>query len=169
MKKTKWIATLVALGLLGGCDAKQPTPSPAPSPASGAAAASDGQPDGIEFVEGYTRGYQDAQAAGKPMLVFFTAPWCDYCHQMLEEAFADQRVVRLSRRFVCIQVDADQEPSVCQQFEIRGYPTVQFLSPRGVPLNRLTGKTPGDKLALQMQAALQAIASRLSLREATRG
>ena len=171
MTKMRWIAALAALAALGlpsGCDTSHPTPEPAESPAPGTAVAPDIQPDGIDFVQGYVRGYQDARAARKPMLVFFTASWCDYCHQMLQEAFADQQVVRLSRQFVCILVDADREPGVCQQFEIRGYPTVQFLSPGGVPLNRVTGKTPGDKLALQMQAAIQATASRVTLREATR-
>lgn len=122
----------------------------------------------IEFVCGYARGYQHAQAAGKPMLVFFTARWCDYCHQMRREAFADRRVVELSRQFVCVMVDADDEPQVCQEFEVRGYPTVQFISPRGVPLNRLTGKTSGDRLTRQMQAALEAVASRTNLQRTTR-
>ena len=171
MENMRWIVILVALAALGlpsGCDTSHPTPEPAESPAPDTAVVPEVQPHRIEFVQGYARGYQDARAARKPMLVFFTAPWCDYCHQMIEEAFADRQVVCLSRQFVCILVDADREPSVCQQFGIRGYPTVQFLSPGGVPLNRVTGKTPGDKLALQMQAALQATASRLSLREATR-
>lgn len=102
------------------------------------------------------------------MLVFFAARWCDYCHQMASEAFTDQRVVRLSKQFVCVLVDADEEPDVCREFQVRGYPTVQFISPRGVPLNRLSGKTPADLLAMQMQAALQAIASRMQLEETTR-
>lgn len=118
-------------------------------------------PTAVDFVKGYSVGYQQAQSAGKPMLVFFTARWCDYCHQMRSEAFTDDRVVRVSERFVCILVDADDEPGVCEEFQVRGYPTVQFLSPRGVPLNRLSGKTPGDALVLQMQAALQATASRV--------
>ncbi len=120
-----------------------------------------GRPTAVDFVQGYTVGYQQAQSAGKPMLVFFTARWCGFCHQMQSEAFADDRVVRLSERFVCILVDADDEPGVCEEFQVQAFPTVQFLSPRGVPLNRVSGKTPGDALALQMQAALQATASRV--------
>jgi thiol:disulfide interchange protein len=156
------MAALLVICLAGGCDSSPPVNVQGP----GAAAANSGE-GGIAFVEGYTQGYQHAQSVGKPMLVFFTASWCDYCHQMLREAFADQRVIGLSQRFVCILVDSDAEPEVCREFQIRGFPTVQFLTPRGIPLNRLTGMTAAEPLALQMQAALQAVAVRSDLMRQT--
>lgn len=115
---------------------------------------------GIDFVIGYRRGYDLALQQHKPMLVFFTAEWCTYCHQMEAEAFHQQAVVNLAREFVCVLVDADREPDVCREFKVPGYPTIQFLSPRGVPLNRVTGKQPEMQLISQMQAALQAVARR---------
>jgi len=163
--KMRWAPVLVTLAMLAGCDATPPGGDRPPSPSADTPAAPADDEARIEFVEGYTRGYQHAQADGKPMLVFFTARWCDYCQQMLDEAFADHQVIRLSRQFVCILVDVDREPGVCNEFHVRGFPTIQFLSPRGVPLNRVTGKTPGEKLALQMQAALQAIALRIDRSE----
>lgn len=115
---------------------------------------------GIQFVSGYRRGYEQAKEQHKPMLVFFTAEWCTYCHQMEADAFVQEAVVNLSRQFICVLVDADSEPDVCRDFRIKGYPTIQFLSSRGVPLNRVTGKQPGQQLVMQMQAALQAVARR---------
>src|SRR5581483_2979001 len=41
----------------------------------------------LHFIDGYQQGYAKALAEGKPMLVFFTAGWCNFCHQMAEEAF----------------------------------------------------------------------------------
>jgi len=114
----------------------------------------------LQFVTGYREGYNRGLAEGKPMLVFFTARWCHFCHQMANEAFTHGQVVDLSQRFVCILVDADAEPEVCEQFGVRGYPTIQFLSPRGVPMNRIVGKKPGHQLMMAMQAALQNIARR---------
>jgi thioredoxin-related protein len=115
----------------------------------------------IQFVEGYHAGCEAARTQGKPMLLFFTARWCDYCHAMAKDAFCQDAVVSLSQRFTCVLVDADLEPDVCHQFRVRGYPTIQFLSPRGVPLNRVTGKQPGHHLVMEMQAALQAVARRI--------
>jgi thiol-disulfide isomerase/thioredoxin len=150
---------LLGLPVLGGCEADCPAENPVAATPSLSPQA-DARSEGLRFVRGYLAGYEEAQQAGKPMLVFFKAPGCGYCEQMLQEASADAQVVRLSKRFVCVLVDADSEPEICREFRVRGYPTIQFMSPRGVPLNRLLGKTPADRLASQMLAALQATASR---------
>src|SRR5262245_61374435 len=73
----------------------------------------------IQFVEGFRPGSEQAMRDGKPMLVFFTAGWCNYCHQMEREAFTQEQVAELSERFLCILVDADHEADVCKQFQIR--------------------------------------------------
>jgi len=114
----------------------------------------------LRFVEGYREGYAESARQAKPMLLFFTASWCKFCHQMADEAFTHPQVVRLSDQFVCVLIDADSEPEVCQQFGVSGYPTIQFLSPRGVPLERVVGKKPGHQLMMAMQAALQHVARR---------
>jgi thiol-disulfide isomerase/thioredoxin len=161
-------ALLLAV-LLAGCEVGSETTSPGVATAdtrqqAGKPAAARPTVDqriargNLHFVDGYRPGYEKALAEGKPMLVFFTAAWCHFCHQMADEAFRHPQVVGLSERFVCILVDADAEPDVCKQFRVQGYPTIQFLSPRGVPLNRIKGKQPGPQLMIAMQAALQNVA-----------
>jgi thiol-disulfide isomerase/thioredoxin len=114
----------------------------------------------LKFVEGYAQGYALAVSGRKPMLVFFTAPWCRFCHQMAGEAFTHPQVVTLAERFVCILVDADRDPQTCRQFQVTSYPTVQFVSPRGVPLDRIVGKKPAEQLMIAMQTALERTARR---------
>lgn len=168
----------VAIALVAGCEAPSETEpqagiadsAPAESLETSAeapvgAAVTRG---GLQFVAGYHRGFELAREQRKPMLVFFTAEWCTYCHQMEADAFKQDSVISLSKQFVCILVDADCEPNVCRDFRVKGYPTIQFLSPRGVPLNRVTGKQPGAQLVMQMQAALQAVARRDGAGEAVR-
>ena len=171
MRRLHSLGRLVVVALLAtplGCEMGTLPPESPPAGGPQGAAASTAAPGGIEFIRGYVRGYQYAQQAGKPMLVFFTAQWCDYCHQMQDEAFVDPEVVQLARQFVCVLVDADEEPEVCEEFGVNGFPTVQFISPRGVPLNRLTSKTSGDMLRRQMLAALDAVASRVKLESVKR-
>lgn len=163
MQSCSWRCVVVLLaGTLLGCEqavtevASKPQPAAAVQPPEATKVAR----GHIQFVEGFRQGYEQASREGKPMLLFFTARWCEYCHQMADEAFVQEQVVSLSERFVCVLIDADREPEVCRQFQVRGYPTVQFLSPWGTPLNRVVGKKPGHQLVIEMNAALQALARR---------
>ena len=176
-----WILVLAAAAVAGGCEIGTETfPTAADAPAADAPSidVAPAQPPlrkvaprvapaqpaiargKLRFIEGYRPGYAQAAAQHKPMLVFFTARWCDFCHQMADETFTDPRVVRLSERFVCILVDADREPDICGQFKVSGYPTIQFVSPRGAPLNRLVGKQTSGQLLPVMQSALAHTARR---------
>ena len=119
----------------------------------------------IRFVAGYQRGCDFAIQQGKPMLVFFTGRWCRYCQQMAAETFADPRVAQLADRFVCVAVDADDEQDICNQFRIRSYPTVQFLSRHCDPLQRLVGMTTSAVLMQQMHAALDNLARAQTIEE----
>jgi thiol:disulfide interchange protein len=149
---------VLTLLLLSGCQDAEPQPvTTVPPPQAATPAVARGN---IQFVDGYQYGIEQANRKGKPVLLFFTAQWCEFCHQMANEAFVQQQVVGLSERFVCVLVDADREPEVCRQYQVRGYPTIQFLSPLGVPLNRVVGKKPGNQLVMEMHAALQAVARR---------
>lgn len=125
-------------------------------------------PPGIRFVDGFEPGVAAAEEAGKPMLVFFSAQWCRYCQQMSEQAFVERQVVELSDQFVCVRVDADAEPDVCHEFSVDGYPTIQFISPGGVLLNRTKGKRSAPQLAQEMQSALQAVARRQATTQTVR-
>ncbi len=114
----------------------------------------------VQFVAGHDAGLAHAQRTGKPVMLFFTAPWCTYCHQMADEAFTDAQIVALADRFTCVLVDADEEPQVCQYYGVRGFPTVQFLAASGQPLSRVVGKQPPHQLLLEMHSALQEVTRR---------
>ncbi len=154
---------LALLALKYGCELGVETPDsaveqrPADGRAVGASYLAHGE---LQFVVGYRQGYAESVRQSKPMLLYFTAKWCEYCRQMAEEAFTHPQVVSLSNQFVCVLIDADVEPEVCRQFQVTGYPTIQFLSPRGVPLERVVGKKPGHQVMMAMQAALQHVARR---------
>jgi thiol-disulfide isomerase/thioredoxin len=151
------LAALLVLSTTAGCQNEANSPEVPISAASGSTELPHGR---LPFITGFETGLAAARQQGKPMLVFFTAEWCHYCHAMAVDALSQEAVVRIADRFVCVLVDADAEPEVCRQFRVRAYPTLQFLSPTGVPLNRMTGKQPGQQVVMEMQAALQAVARR---------
>lgn len=157
-------SVIAVLAIALGCEIGT-VPADATAPAADATGAP--LPE-LAFIDGYQQGLAEAMQQGKPLLLFFTASWCDYCHQMADEALLDPKVVRLGRQFVCVRVDADAEPGVCHQFDVPAYPTLLFLSPRGVPLERVVGKRAGHEVLMAMQAALQHVARRNSSAEIQR-
>lgn len=107
----------------------------------------------LHFVHDLAVGRQAAVRHGLPCLLFFTAEWCTYCHQMEAAAFTDDTVGTLADGFVCILIDADREPALCRHYGISGFPTIQFIAPDGRMLHRLVGRQTAAKLATAMRAA----------------
>ena len=112
----------------------------------------------IQFVNDATIGLQLARQQRLPALLFFTAEWCTFCHQMEETAFMDATIGALAKNFVCVLVDADRHGELCRRFGIRGFPTVQFLSADGRKLHRLVGRQSASQLTSGMHAALSRLA-----------
>lgn len=161
-RRWRWLLpALLAAGMLAGCErANSPSGAGRTTPARGARTAKAFQPS-IRFVKQYESAASSAREQGKPLLVFFTADWCRFCHQMAQDAFVQSSVVALSERFVCVTVDADRERELCQELEVSSFPTVLFVSGDGATLARLTGKQPTHRLVMEMQAALQTTALRV--------
>jgi thiol:disulfide interchange protein len=160
-----WLSIAVAAFGLSACSDARTSPATAKGPTAAAATAHGNELGDIVFVHGYRQGCEIARQQGQPMLVFFTAGWCRFCHAMAQDAFCQELVVGLSKQFTCVVVDADVEPDTCRLFRVRSFPTIQFVSPRGLPLNRVVGKQPAPLVAAEMQAALEAVARRVDSRE----
>ena len=75
-------------------------------------------------------------AAGRPVMLDFSADWCLPCHEMELNTFADERVVAEARRFDRYHVDltkydAPESEVSRKRYDIRGVPTVVFLGAGG--------------------------------------
>ena len=91
--------------------------------------------------------FAEADAADKPILLSISAVWCHWCHVMDETTYSDQRVIDLiNRDYLPIRVDNDLRPDINQRYNMGGWPTTAFLTPRG---DILTGATymPADQMA----------------------
>ncbi|MFM8805694.1 MAG: thioredoxin domain-containing protein [Planctomycetia bacterium] len=104
----------------------------------------------IEYVEGYEAGLRRATAEDRPMLVIFRAAWCRWCAELAQGPLLDQRLVRLSRQFVCVGVDADRHADDCRRFGVKQFPTVILATSAGEEIRRWTGCPTADELATAM-------------------
>lgn len=112
----------------------------------------------LTFVRDPRLGFELAAKHHLPCLLFFTAEWCTYCHQMEQTTFSDKRVSELADEFVCILINADRQPKICRHFEVSGFPTVQFVASDGQSLEKLVGRQSAKKLIAGMRAASERFA-----------
>lgn len=96
-----------------------------------------------------------AQRSGQPVLLFFTAEWCKYCHQLADEVLSLPEIQNLTRSFQCIQIDADAQPELCKQYGVTGFPTLICLGPQGQLAARLVGKQTPTVVQATLQVVLR--------------
>ncbi|NBW88175.1 MAG: hypothetical protein EBR23_15435, partial [Planctomycetia bacterium] len=109
----------------------------------------------IEFVEGFEAGSRRASAGELPMLVVFRAGWCRWSAELAVAAAADPSIVALSRRFVCVTVDADRDVATCREFGVEAFPTVLLVEADGSERHRAVGAAAADSLATAMEGVLE--------------
>ena len=108
----------------------------------------------IEYVGGYDAGLKRATAEQKPMLVVFRASWCRFSAEMNQDVLADPRLIALSRRVVCVLLDADRDAATCREFDVSAFPTVMVLLPEDGERFRTTGRPSADTLVAALEQAL---------------
>jgi len=99
-----------------------------------------------------------AAAAGKPVMIDFTADWCPACKELDDRTFPDREVEAEAKRFVRLRADQTQaaSPDVNareERYSILGLPTIVFLDSSGheVESARVVGFVPPDRLLKVMR------------------
>ena len=134
---------------------RPPTPAPAarpkPAPASGG---------GIAWLqsERLMPVLEEAQRQKKPVFVEFYASWCAPCKVMEEEVFVHPEAYEyVNRHFLAFRTDFDSPSgrTIAEIYEVKTLPTVLFLNPQGVVLQRKTGMLTLTSLRSMGDAALR--------------
>jgi thiol:disulfide interchange protein len=109
------------------------TPAPAPAQEPNPA------PGGVTWLS-YDQAAQLARETPRPIMLFFSAPWCYLCKKMQRLVFSDPHLARhLQTKAYAVLVDVTTQPRLGEIYEIKQVPTTIFLDPGGKPALRLTG------------------------------
>jgi thiol:disulfide interchange protein DsbD len=116
----------------------------------------------VSWSQGHDAGLASAATAGKPMLLDFTADWCQACKELEHITYRDPAVVTCSAEFVPVMYDATKETSeftaLRGRYGFKGLPAVFFMCPKGELLDdlTLTGFEPPDRFLEKMNRAIHA-------------
>lgn len=163
LTSTLLVVTLLASTTLGCNHSTQgrDTASTAIVPRPTTTTAVAGEP--LPFLTDYDEAVDVATSDNKPLLVLFTTDNCVYSARMKAGAFTDSGVRQLASHFVCVVVDAAESRTLCKEYEVSEFPTIQFIDASGLRLARLVGQQTPNSLLLQMHVVLQTVAGRRQL------
>ena len=101
---------------------------------------------------------QASVAAGRPVMMDFSADWCLPCHELELNTFTDPRVVAAAKNFDRYRVDltkydSPEAATLRKQFNVTGVPIVVFLGKGGneVAEARVDGFLPPERFLQQME------------------
>jgi len=123
---------------------------PGLGPSGGPLVSGAGRDTAIEFVEDHGMARARAGAEGRPLLILFRASWCRHSADMSRGMLLDPEIVRRSRRFICVAVDADRDRDICESYGVTGFPTLLVLSADGTELERQVGAMPPERMAAML-------------------
>ena len=108
----------------------------------------------VSFTFEVTNGnFQEMVLKAKlPVLVEFGAEWCPPCKML--KPIIDQIARKYQGRLSIGVVDDDASPEIREQFGVMGLPTL-ILFQNGVPVERIVGYTPRERIEAKLLPYLQ--------------
>ena len=111
-----------------------------------------GARDRIPWRTDVSTAVADGAREKKPVLLYFTASWCEPCQRMKGATWSDARVESALKSYVPVKVDIDREQTTAQAYQVDAVPTFVVLDGDGKTVKRATGLMPADEFLAWIDA-----------------
>lgn len=118
--------------------------------------------EGLGWYSSYELARSDAERTNRPLMIDFSAQWCNACHELEAEVFMQPEIsAKLSAEFVLLKVDFDEQTAqnmdLVKRFEVSGLPRVAFEGAQGQLLKGawFEGKLAKESFLQKLEAALK--------------
>ena len=96
----------------------------------------------LKFVVGYEPGMEEAWAAGRPAMLFFTSATDPWCPKFAARTWNDKEVLRKVEAYLPVLVDGDREPELRKKYEVLLLPAVVWVDADGQRVFIVSGDAP---------------------------
>lgn len=86
---------------------------------------------GIVWEKDFNKAQQTARMTGKPLLLDFTASWCQPCQVMEKEFWVREDIIDAMKSFVAVKLNFDKETRLVNKYKVQVIPYIAFADPLG--------------------------------------
>ena len=147
------LASLCGLILLAGCSGAQKAEAPTSVAAiaevstesAAPKSAKSGAPQ-IQWASSFEAARDEAKEKNKPLMIDFYTDWCSACKFLDAKIYPDKDVVKASRDFINVKVNAEKRTDIAEQYGVTAFPTLIWIRADGMPVYRQDGanSNPAD-------------------------
>jgi thiol-disulfide isomerase/thioredoxin len=100
---------------------------------------------------------QKAKVENKPILIDFFGTWCPPCNVLDETVFNHPKFASYKDKMIFLKLDADLPISweLKAKYQIRGYPTIVFVTPNNEEIYRIIGSLQPNSFFRKMDFAIK--------------
>ena len=85
----------------------------------------------VPWRDNFAAAQAEARATNKPIVLYFTASWCEPCQRMRRYVWTDRQVADSLKNYVPVRIDIDKDPTTAIRFHVEPIPVFFIVTPDG--------------------------------------